>query len=233
MNRESLSADVGRPDAVLDRRIVYIEQTVAPLADEVVVALRPRIHPGGRTRAARLGEDPEPHECLEDPVDRSARDAGERVLHRRVDLVRRGMVGPPEEGLEDPAALHGDWEPLGPAGRLELPYGDRLRQHRGILSYTGRAPADRVRRDRTNGNMYHRYPSVNVGPRPPQQHRRAARGSGNADPKVDPRVGASVSPGAPHSGCVCGAAGPRRPAATSRRPDPVVLRNNSVHASCC
>lgn len=134
VDSESLPPDVGWVDPVVDGRIVHIEEPVAPPADEVVVTLRPGIDPGAGRGTAGLREDPKHHEGLQDAVDRGARHPRERVLDGAVYLVGGGVVRPPQEGLEDPAALRRDPYALGSAGRLELLYSDRLGRHSHLRS---------------------------------------------------------------------------------------------------
>ena len=86
----------------------------------MMMALRPRVEAHRAARRTRLHREPEPHERLEDPVDRRPRHPWETAPDVHQELIGRGMVGTPGQRLVDDAALHRQRQPVTPAGRLQV-----------------------------------------------------------------------------------------------------------------
>ena len=107
LNLETVSAGI-RPREFVQARVLQVEDVAAVQADEVMVLVQLGVEPRGRAGVAGLGQEAERHECTQNPMDRHPGDLGQFAPHRAVNLLRRGMVMPVEDGFKHGPALGGD-----------------------------------------------------------------------------------------------------------------------------
>jgi len=113
---------------VVDMRYAYVvefpvfevDDLVADLADQVMVAVDFAVEPRRRTRMVQAADDSQIGQHIQNSIDRGPRDSRNALLNDFKDFICRGVIVSFEDGLKNNVSLHRERHSPASAQRLEV-----------------------------------------------------------------------------------------------------------------